>query len=176
MKSQNLWRAARESTERFIFFFVAADCDMSFKIVTLCDVTIPPLSLSLHFCVSCVTMPPHRRARFRRRSHVSALRCDNLCSRHFELRTIWRCIPSLCPAAILQRGALPALPYPACFTCKCGKPHFASSNVNKNIFFNDYYSTNPDETSFKRKWEHAIARSADNPLDRGIERVAFSWK
>ena len=36
--------------------------------------------------------------------------------------------------------------------------------------------TNPDEVSFKRKWDDAIARSADNPLDRGIERVAFSWK
>jgi hypothetical protein len=36
--------------------------------------------------------------------------------------------------------------------------------------------TNPDKSSFKRKWDDAITRSADNPLDRGIERVAFSWK
>jgi hypothetical protein len=37
-------------------------------------------------------------------------------------------------------------------------------------------STNPDEASFKKKWNRAIELSADNPLDRGIERVAFSWK
>jgi hypothetical protein len=44
-----------------------------------------------------------------------------------------------------------------------------------NVFI-AFCSTNPDESSFKRKWDRAIERSADNPLDRGIERVAFSWK
>ena len=53
----------------------------------------------------------------------------------------------------------------------CGTPP-----RNSRALLMRFPSTNPDETSFKRKWDRAIERSADNPLDRGIERVAFAWK